>query len=72
MGNQPRRRGRGAIQQGRVMVLPQACARPWRRGQGWPQALQLASQCGAAVASGKGVLAHLPRGSAWKTLRPAT
>jgi ribokinase len=42
------------------------------QGQGWPQALQLASQCGAAVASGKGVLAHLPRGSAWKTLRPAT
>ena len=41
------------------------------QGLGWSQALQLASQCGAAVASGKGVLDHLPRGSGWKTLRPA-
>jgi hypothetical protein len=33
--------------------------------------MQLASQCGAAVASGKGVLDHLPRGSVGHMLRPA-
>lgn len=41
------------------------------QGLGWPQAMQLASQCGAAVASGKGVLDHLPRGSVGHMLRPA-
>ena len=41
------------------------------QGLDWPQAMQLASQCGAAVASGKGVLDHLPRGSVGHMLRPA-
>ena len=41
------------------------------QGLDWSQAMQLASQCGAAVASGKGVLDHLPRGSVGHMLRPA-
>jgi ribokinase len=41
------------------------------QGLDWSQAMQLASQCGAAVASGKGVLDHLPRGSVGHILRPA-